>query len=208
MTPVSSRALLLVVSAPSGAGKTTLCNELLGRDPRLSRAVTCTTRPPRPGEREGLDYYFLSAEAFHGQAEQGAFLEHATVHGHSYGTLRSEVLEKLRAGRDVLLNIDVQGAESIRACAARDEALKLALCTVFLAPPSLAELEARLRKRAQDAPEEIQRRLAVARNELAQWRAFDYVVVSDTVPQSTQRLQSIVEAERLRSWRVAPPAVG
>jgi guanylate kinase len=194
--------LLVLISAASGAGKTTLCQELLAADARLRRAVTCTTRPPRPGEAPGVDYHFLEPADFRRRLAAGEFLEHATVHGHLYGTLKAEVMDRLRAAGDVLLNIDVQGAASIRAVAERDEELRRALVTVFLVPPSYAELERRLRKRAQDSEEVIQRRLAAAAAEMAHWREFDYVIVADTVPEGLRRLQCVVEAERLRQPRI------
>jgi guanylate kinase len=205
MSLLRSQCLLMVVSAPSGAGKTTLCQELLAHDPQVSRVVTCTTRPPRPGEQGGVDYYFLAAAEFARGVTQGRFLEHAVVHGHCYGTPKADVLERLGTGQDVLLNIDVQGAASIRDAAGRDGQLKQALFTVFIVPPSLAELEARLRKRAQDSEEVIQRRLAAARGELAHWRDFDYVVISDTVPNGLRQLQALVAAERMRQFRVQLP---
>jgi len=207
MKTAPASALLLVVSAPSGAGKTTLCNALLERSASLTRAITCTTRAPRSGEIDGVDYHFLSPAAFRRRVAADAFLEHARVHGSSYGTLKSEVLERLRGGRDVLLNIDVQGAASLRTRSARDRELRRALCTIFLAPPSLAALESRLRNRAQDSDEEIRRRLAVARDEMTHWKEFDYLVVSDTVPQALQRLQAILEAEHLRQRRATPPEI-
>src|SRR6266705_2154753 len=129
--------LLLVISAPSGGGKTTLSQQLLAARPEIVRAVTCTTRDPRPGEREAVDYYFLDAASFLKRVQAGNFLEHATVYGNSYGTLKSEVLGKLRQGKDVLLNVDVQGAATIRERAEEDPELKRALVSVFLTPASL-----------------------------------------------------------------------
>src|SRR5438552_1509501 len=146
-----SNPLLIVLSAPSGGGKTTLCQQLLAARPNITRAITCTTRPPRPGEQDGVDYYFLDASAFLKRVQAGNFLEHATVHGNSYGTLKSEVLGKLRQGKDVMLIVDVQGAAAIRAQADSDPELKRALVTVFLAPPSMAVLKERLQKRGQDS---------------------------------------------------------
>ena len=148
--------LLILISAPSGGGKTTLCQQLLARHPEMTRAITCTTRAPRPGERDGVDYYFLDPAAFARRVAEGGFLEHASVYGHSYGTPKSEVLERLRQGSDVLLNIDVQGAAAICSAAGQDPELRRALVTVFLTPASLAELEARLRKRATDAEAALQ----------------------------------------------------
>src|SRR5437867_1824448 len=139
--------LLILVSAPSGGGKTTLCQQLLGARPGTTRAVTCTTRPPRPGERDGIDYHFLNASDFLKRVQAGNFLEHATVYGNSYGTLKSEVLGKLRQGHDVILNVEVQGTAAIRDHAEHDPEVKRASVTVFLTPPSLAILEQRLRKR-------------------------------------------------------------
>src|SRR5689334_8874690 len=142
--------LLVVISAPSGGGKTTLCQQLLAVRTNVTRAITCTTRDPRPGEVDGIDYYFLDATIFLKRVQAGNFLEHATVHGNSYGTLKSEVLEKLRQGSDVILNVDVQGAATIRKQAETDSELKRALVTVFLAPPSMSVLEERLKRRGKD----------------------------------------------------------
>src|SRR3989454_1278211 len=151
--------LLIVISAPSGGGKTTLCQQLLAARPNVTRAITCTTRSPRPGEADGVDYYFLDANTFLKRVQAGNFLEHATVYGNSYGTLKSEVLGKLRQGKDVVLNVDVQGAATIRERTLEDPELKRALVTVFLTPPSLTVLEARLRKRGTDSDGAIQKRL-------------------------------------------------
>jgi guanylate kinase len=197
--------LLVLLSAPSGGGKTTLCRELLAARPDMARAITCTTREPRTGERDGVDYYFLDAKKFLKHVEAGHFLEHATVYGHSYGTLRAEVLGKLREGRDVLLNVDVQGAAAIREHARRDDELKLALVQVFLTPPSLAVLEQRLQKRGTDSAATIQKRLGVARQEIAQWRNFDYLIISDSIAEDLRRMLAIVEAEKMRSGRARAP---
>jgi guanylate kinase len=199
--------LLVVVSAPSGAGKTTMGERTLAARPSMARAVTCTTRDPRPGEKEGVDYYFLDAAAFLRRVQAGNFLEHATVHGNSYGTLKSEVLGKLRAGKDVLLIVDVQGAAAIRAHAEGDPELKRALVMVFLTPPSLAVLEARLRKRGQDSPGAIAKRLGVARQEIAQWKNFDYLIISSSVEEDARRLAAILDAEQMRQGRAHLPAL-
>ncbi len=197
--------LLILISAPSGGGKTTLCERLLAARPGMSRAVTCTTRAPREGERDGVDYYFLNAESFLKRVQAGNFLEHATVYGNSYGILKSEVLGKMRQGQDVLLNVDVQGAATIRERALQDPELGSAVVSVFLTPPSLAVLEQRLRKRGTDSPAAIQKRLAVARQELAQWKHFDYLLLSDSIDEDVRRALAIVEAEKLRSNRGQAP---
>ncbi|HWX21283.1 MAG TPA: guanylate kinase [Candidatus Binatia bacterium] len=197
--------LLVLISAPSGGGKTTLCQALLAARPDMTRAVTCTTRAPRPGERDGVDYYFLDASAFLKRVQAGNFLEHATVYGHSYGTLKAEVLGKLRQGKDVLLNVDVQGAATIRERAQEDAELKRALVSVFLTPPSVAILEERLRKRGTDSPAVIQKRLSVARQEIAQWKHFDYLLLSASISEDLRRMLAIVEAEKMRAGRVQAP---
>jgi len=196
-----TRPLLLVVSAPSGGGKTTVCQGLLEKCPSFSRAITCTTRVPRVGEMDGRDYYFLSAEAFRAKLEAGEFLEHATVHDHLYGTLRQEVLDHLGRNGDVVLNIDVQGAASVRGRVAEIPLLAGAIVSVFLMPPSLAELQRRLQRRAQDPAETIARRLEAARRETEHWREFDYVMVSGSVAEDLRRLQVVVESERMRAAR-------
>lgn len=198
--------LLIVISAPSGGGKTTLCQQLLAARPEVSRAVTCTTRSPRPGEKDGLDYYFLDAASFLKRVQAGNFLEHATVFGNSYGTLKSEVLSKLRNGKDVLLNIDVQGAATVRQKAAEDPELRAALVSVFLTPGSLNILEERLRRRGTDSEPVIQKRLSAARQEIAQWKNFDYLIISGTIGEDLRRMLAIVEAEKMRSTRLAGPA--
>lgn len=205
MMPLDSSALLLVISAPSGGGKTTLCEGLLRARPGLVRAVTCTTRPAREGEREGVDYHFLTAETFLKRVQAGHFVEHATVYGHSYGVLRSELMEQLGQGRDVLLAVDVQGVATIRAKARQDAGLGRALVTIFLAPPNLKELERRLRRRNQDPAASIEKRLSMARQEIVQWPNFDYVIVSQTPEDDLRRMLAILEAEKLRQPRVRLP---
>ena len=202
---VEGGPLLILISAPSGGGKTTLCQQLLATRPEMTRAITCTTRALRPGEKDGVDYYFFAPAEFQQRVQAGEFIEHATVFGRSYGLLRSELLDKLRRGRDVLLNVDVQGAATIRDRALADPELKPALVTVFLTPPSIAVLEERLKKRASDAPEEIQKRLGIARKEIAQWKNFDYLLISTTIPEDLRRMLAIVEAEKMRSTRAKAP---
>src|SRR5262245_25885126 len=184
----ASNPLLVVISAPSGTGKTTLCERTLTVRPSMARAITCTTRPPRDGEKDGVDYYFLDAADFLRRVQAGNFLEHATVHSNSYGTLKSEVLGKLRGGRDVLLNVDVQGAAAVRAQAERDPELKRALVTVFLAPASITVLEERLLRRGKDSADVIQKRLAVARHELTQWRNFDYIIMTSSIEEDVRHM--------------------
>lgn len=204
MSEPQSKPLLIVISAPSGGGKTTLCKQLLAENHAMARAVTCTTRPPREGELDGIDYYFLDAASFLKRVQAGNFLEHATVFGNSYGTLKSEVLSKLRQGHDVLLNVDVQGAATIRERAKEDPELKEALLQVFLTPPSLAILEARLKKRGTDSPQVIAKRLGVAKQEIAQWKNFDYLIISTSIAEDLRRMQSVIEAERMRVNRCEP----
>ena len=208
MAATAKPNLLIIISAPSGAGKTTLCQALLEQEPSTVRAITCTTRPPRPGEKDGVDYYFLEAGDFLKRVQAGNFLEHATVHGNSYGTLKSEVLNKLRQGKDVLLNVDVQGAATIRGKAADDEDIRKALVTIFLAPPSLTTLEERLKKRNSESPANIQKRLSIARHEIGHWKNFDYLIISSTVEEDLAKVNGIITAEKLRQFRAKLPEYG
>jgi guanylate kinase len=202
VSEVTSSPLLVLISAPSGAGKTTVCAQLLAAHPELTRVVTCTTRPARRGERDGVDYHFLDERMFCARVEAGEFLEHAVVYGLRYGTLRIEVFDKLRAGRDVLLNVDVQGAATIVGLAESEEELRRALVTVFLAPATMKVLEARLRGRGTEDEGVLQRRLAAARRELGRWRSFEYLVISGSIEEDLRRLEVIVEAERMRQTRL------
>jgi guanylate kinase len=205
MSVSSINSLLVVLSAPSGGGKTTVCQQLLGARAGLSRAITCTTRPPRPGECHGVDYYFLSLDEFDHRVEAGEFLEHATVYGNRYGTLKAEVLGRLRQGTDVILSVDVQGVATIRAKARADAEMDRALVTVFLCPRSIEVLAERLRKRGADSPEVITRRLNEARQEIEHWAGFDYLIISGSIPEDLARMQSILDAEKLRVSRALPP---
>jgi guanylate kinase len=206
MSQPMTSPLLVLISAPSGAGKTTVCQQLLARHPELTRAVTCTTRAPREGERDGIDYYFLNEATFERRVQAGEFLEHASVYAHRYGTLRTEVLDRLRRRRDVLLSVDVQGVAAIQAAAAVDPVLNRALVTVFLAPLTLAELETRLRRRGTENEVVLQRRLGAAQRELACWRGFDYLVISASMAEDLRRLEVVLEAERMRQQRILAPA--
>jgi guanylate kinase len=198
--------LLILISAPSGGGKTTLVRQLLRARRNIVRAVTCTTRAPRPGEKNGVDYYFLKAEDFLRRVQAGNFLEHATVYGNSYGLLKSELLGKLRAGKDVLLNVDVQGAATIREAAQHEDELKHALVTIFLTPTSVSEIERRLKRRGADSPEMIRKRVASARQEIAQWKNFDYLLISGSKQEDLRLALAIIEAEKMRIGRSQTPA--
>ena len=183
---------LFVVAAPSGAGKSSLVNALLEREPTISLSISHTTRPPRPGELYGRHYYFVEREAFEQQVAEGIFLEHAEVHGNLYGTSRTRVQDLLASGRDVLLEIDWQGAAQIRR--------SMPDCvSVFILPPSRAELERRLRGRGSDAPDVIERRLHNSREEIAHAHTFDYILVNDVFDDALADLQAIVRAVRLRT---------
>lgn len=200
----NAKPLLIVVSAPSGAGKTTLGDLLLREFRNMTRSVSCTTRARRPGEVNGRDYYFLTAAEFKKRLAGGRFLETASVHGHYYGTPRSPVIRALKDGKDVLLVIDVQGAAIIRANIAKssDRKLKAAFVDVFIAPPGMCELKCRLLKRGQDHPAEIKLRLKNAAREMKAGRDFRYVVVNDRLEQAYRKLRAIVIGEHCRNNRL------
>lgn len=192
---IHRRGLMLVLSSPSGAGKTTIARGLMERDAGITMSVSVTTRAMRPGEAEGLDYYFIDQQRFDRMAETGDLLEHARVFGNCYGTPRVAVEDALAAGRDVLFAIDWQGAQQL-AQNARDD-----LVSVFVLPPSVSELERRLRGRGQDSEEVIANRMAKASNEISHWPEYDYVIVNHDVDESIAAVESILRAERLRRRR-------
>ncbi len=197
---ISRGGILFVISAPSGSGKTTLCTAL--RQTRdFVYSVSCTTRPPRPGEIDGEDYHFLSTEQFRTHVEAGDFLEHANVHGNFYGTLRHNVLGHLLMGVDVLIDIDTQGAGAIRADGNQD--IQQALADVFIMPPSREELRRRLTKRGTETPEQIERRLSDAAREVTRWRDYRYTIISGSVEEDLAKFRAIMRAERYLSRRFA-----
>lgn len=183
------KGLLIVLSAPSGAGKSTLAKELIARDPRLGFSVSATTRPPRTGEVNARDYYFITEPKFQARVAANEFLEWARVHNNYYGTLVTELHRLWRAGRDVLLDIDVQGGMQLREKGVRG-------LFIFIAPPSLAALEERLRKRGTDSEEVIRVRLGNARREMEFQPRYDHVVVNDSVERALGELQAIITAAR------------
>ena len=188
----------VVFSGPSGVGKSTVCRHLTGLLPEFHFSVSCTTRAPRPGETDGREYYFLSREEFLARQAAGEFLEYAEVHGNYYGTLRRELEPRILAGGDVILDIDVQGARLARQALAGKPDLAAALLLVFLAPPSMAELERRLRGRQTETEDAIRHRLANAAREMAAWREYDYVIVNDEAPMAAEKLAAIVRAAHCR----------
>ncbi len=189
------RGLMLVLSSPSGAGKTTLSRRLLGSDSAITMSVSVTTRAPRSGEVEGKDYFFVSPSMFTGMVQGGGFLEHAQVFGHHYGTPKEPVMLALAKGRDVLFDIDWQGTQQLRQQAGDD------LVSIFVLPPSHEELERRLRARAQDADDVVAARMAKANNEISHWAEYDYVVINDDLDATLAKIQTILAAERMKRGR-------
>jgi len=192
---IQRRGLMLVLSSPSGAGKTTLSRKLLDSDGSVTMSVSATTRAPRSGEEEGKDYFFVSPSMFAQMAEGGAFLEHALVFGHQYGTPKEQVMLALARGRDVLFDIDWQGTQQLRQQAGDD------LVSIFVLPPSHEELERRLRARAQDAEDVVQARMAKANNEISHWAEYDYVVINDDLGSALAKVRTILDAERMKRGR-------
>lgn len=194
-TDIKRRGMMLVLSSPSGAGKTTLTRWLLKNDANVTMSVSATTRPPRPGEVDGKDYHFLGVEDFLRMVQQNEFLEHAVVFGNHYGTPKAPVDAALADGRDVLFDIDWQGAQQMRAIARED------MVSIFVLPPSRDELERRLKGRAEDAADVIAKRMAKADGEISHWAEYDYVVINDDVAKAQGQVRVILEAERLKRER-------
>jgi guanylate kinase len=193
--PIERKSLLFVISAPSGAGKSTLLHGIR-RFGDFEYSVSCTTRAPRPGEQHEVDYHFLSRDQFEREVERGNLLEWAEVHGNYYGTLKSEVIDRLDRGLDVIVDVDVQGARAIRSCT--DPRIQNVLTDIFLAPPGMEALERRLRKRGTETESQIRTRLANASREMECWNEYRYLIVSGAPEEDQNRFRSIMEAERLR----------
>lgn len=194
-TSIARRGFMICLSSPSGAGKTTICNRLKELDPSLNVSVSVTTRPIRPGEEHGVDYFFITDDEYKDLIKAGELLEHATVYGNGYGTPKHYVFDTLRRGGDVIFDIDWQGTQQVSQIARAD------LVTVFVLPPSTQELEIRLRNRAQDRDQIIEKRMAEASNELSHWAEYDYVIINHDLEKSIQQVQAIITAERLKRNR-------
>jgi guanylate kinase len=192
---IARRGLMLVLSSPSGAGKTTLSRRLLASETNLTLSVSATTRPSRPNEQEGVDYHFVTKQRFEHMLAAGEFLEQASVFDHRYGTPKNPVIQALTGGRDVLFDIDWQGTQQLKERMGDD------LVSVFVLPPSHVELERRLRERAQDSDEVVTRRMSKAAGEISHWAEYDYVIINDDVDAAHAKITAILRAERLRRAR-------
>ena len=192
---IARRGLMLVLSSPSGAGKTTISRLLLQSESDLSMSISVTTRQPRPAEQDGKDYFFISEPHFHAMVADKALLEHARVFDNYYGTPRAHVEKELGRGRDVLFDIDWQGTQQLAANARQD------LVSIFVLPPSLMELARRLRERAQDSEDVVKRRMARAADEMSHWPEYDYAIVNHDIEESLTKVKAILAAERLRRMR-------
>ena len=195
MIEIQRRGLLLVMSSPSGAGKTTLSRRLLAKDPTITMSVSVTTRSPRPGEVDGKDYHFISHEEFRRLRDRDDLLEYAEVFGNFYGTPKRLVVEALQAGRDVLFDIDWQGTQQLA------QAMEDDLVRIFILPPAAEELRLRLIKRAQDSASTVAKRMAKAADEISHWPEYDYVIVNEDIETASRQIDAILTAERLKRRR-------
>ncbi len=200
LIPGRRRGLMLVMSSPSGAGKTSISRAVMREEPEIRMSISVTTRPRRPAEVDGKDYHFITAERFQTMVEAGELLEHAVVYGNAYGTPRAPVEAALAEGRDVLFDIDWQGAQQLREAAGDD------MVGIFILPPSTEELAARLRTRAQDSEDTVRFRLAQIANDVTHWPEYDYVLINQELGNSVAAVRAILAAERLR--RVRQPGLG
>ncbi len=191
----TNKGVMFVLSSPSGAGKTSICKSLLKLDKNISLSISVTTRPIRPEEEEGQDYFFVNNETFDNMLKEGSFIEHASVFGHNYGTLKKLVKEKLYNGEDLLFDIDWQGAQQLRSRMRED------VVSVFILPPNKEELENRLKKRGQDTDEVMTERMASASEEITHWAEYDYVLVNKNLEDSVRNVHNILKAERLKRIR-------
>ena len=193
--------MILIVSGPSGSGKSTLCDAMFKQFSRLEFSVSCTTRAPRGQEKDGVEYHFLTREQFEEHIRKDDFIEYANVHGNYYGTLKSEVFGRTERGTDVILDIDVQGAVAVKKRFASDPVFAARMESVFIAPPSYAELERRLRGRGTDAEESILKRLANSKQEMTFWQEYKYVIVNDDLDQAAEAFSSLIRSLRLKTAR-------
>ena len=196
MSDIQRRGLLIILSSPSGAGKSTLAKRLMTWDPTLSFSVSATTRNPRPGETDGVEYYFKTKPEFEAMVDAGDMLEHAEVFGNYYGTPKGPVEASMTAGRDTIFDIDWQGGQQIRRSSLANDVV-----SIFILPPSIADLESRLRGRAQDSDEVISNRMAQSRDEISHWAEYDYVIINHDVDAAEAKLKTILMAERSRANR-------
>lgn len=199
----SRLGVALIVSGPSGTGKSTVCSRVRTAMPELKFSVSCTTRAPRAGEQHGRDYYFLSVEEFKARIANREFIEYAEVFGNYYGTLKSEVIDRVNSGEDVFLDIDIQGAMQIRQCSLQDPLLGKCCEFIFVAPPSLEELERRLRNRASDSEEQILKRLGKSTVEISHWKSYDYLIINDVLETAVEEMQSLIRMTRKATKRMA-----
>ena len=189
----------IIVSGPSGVGKSTVCGKVRENMPELKFSISCTTRQPRAGEVDGKDYFFLSEAEFENKVQQGEFLEYAGVFAHRYGTLKSEVVARLQKGADVILDIDVQGAKQIRQAAADDPEIARAAQFIMIVPPDMATLESRLSGRNSETPESLKLRLSGAQSELSNFRVYDYLVVNDDLNTAANELIMLLKTMKMRT---------